>query len=993
MIVSITKKTISLAISLLVVVISLTGVAMGANAPAAQFSVQKYDQAGFSGAPGKMARDAAGNFYVTDFWGKGIVKLNRNGGKIGFIATLGRPSAVAVLPDNRLVVAMATPQPYVAFYSQIGSAPNVTGEEISPPFTSGTGVPLYRPVAITIDQNGRIYVLDSGDTSGDKDGFEIVRVPASIYRGNVKVYSPAGAWLHEFGERTYPLELSTAPYYFKLPQGIAYEKAAHQIVVADTQNGRLQYFGESNGTTCTHAKSIGSLAGQNGGAPATGSAAGLKFYNPVDIAFEYNDSNVLQRVYVADKGRNQISVVNAANDFFLGSLNGTSNGTIVVSGAAMKNPAAVLFERTGTGASTAGVLYITNEATASAANIMALGLDGGTVPPAATVAMVFDPPVPAVSPSTPITVFGTTNPGTAVTCTVNGVDVVSTSSGNASWTVSGLDLQSGMNYIRCSSTTGGAYVEASTYYGAPTTAPAIAITQPSGTIYSRVSTVTVSGTTTPGNATVQLVNSAVGSDIIAPFPSDASGTWSKVVTLKVGDNVISATASRPGTAVSDPPVSRAVVYDATDPIMTVSFIAPGTSTTTAVQNLDGIVDEANLQSITVNGVPVPAQAKVTMPGNKTYFSIPVIQQRGSNTVSVVATDLAGRSTTDTRSVTLAPEKTPAFTVALPADNTFRAVADISESASGTAGSGYNSVVACDGSSVTPVAGNWSATTANIGAGFFSCQFIATGGGNTVNEKRTFITNGVKVAITSPTTDKATNAPTIKIAGAVNPGAATPQIQVNGGALTPVAGYTSGTGIFTDTDNNNIVTLTPGVNIVKIISNGTTAIRNIIYDTAKPELTILADSKPMPASVTGSIDPNAKLTVTTWVGTTPTVVPISKITSDQSDQSVWYVDLSGIAYDKVIFTATDPAGNSYDLTYKPGIPTGDIDEDGTVRLADALAALRHVAGTEVINPLTQDTKYFNGDVGGLVKGRVARDGVIDISDAVLILNKAYGLMAF
>jgi hypothetical protein len=410
-----------------------------------------------------------------------------------------------------------------------------------------------------------------------------------------------------------------------------------------------------------------------------------------------------------------------------------------------------------------------------------------------------------------------------------------------------------------------------------------------------------------------------------------------------------------------------------------------------VQNLDGIVDEANLQSITVNGVPVPAQAKVTMPGNKTYFSVPVNLQRGSNTVSVVATDLAGRSTTDTRSVTLAPEKTPAFTVALPADNTFRAVADISESASGTAGSGYNSVVACNGSSATPVAGNWSATTANIGAGFVSCQFIATGGGNTVNEKRTFITNGVNVAITSPATDKATNAPTIKIAGSVNPGPATPQIQVNGGVMTSVAGYTPGTGTFTDTDNT--VTLTPGLNTVKIISNGTTAIRNIIYDTTQPELTILADSKTMPANVTGSIDPNAKLSVTTWVGTTPTVVPVSKITSDLSDQFVWYVDLSGIAYDMVTFTATDPAGNSYDLDYKSGIPTGDIDADGTVRLADALAALRHVAGTEPINPLTQETKFFNGDVGELVKGRVGRNGIIDITDAVLILNKAYGLMAF
>jgi hypothetical protein len=85
-----------------------------------------------------------------------------------------------------------------------------------------------------------------------------------------------------------------------------------------------------------------------------------------------------------------------------------------------------------------------------------------------------------------------------------------------------------------------------------------------------------------------------------------------------------------------------------------------------------------------------------------------------------------------------------------------------------------------------------------------------------------------------------------------------------------------------------------------------------------------------------------------------------------------------------------------LPYTQGIPTGDIDGDGVVRLADALAALRHVAGTERINPLGTDaekTKFFQGDVGGLINGRAARDGVIDIADSVLILSKAYGLLTF
>src|SRR6185369_11789555 len=181
MVSSTTRKIFSLAISLLVVVISLTGVASGANAPTGLSKLARYTP-GFSGAPGKMARDAANNFYVADFWGKGIRKFDRNGANPSFIPTKGRPSAVAVLPNNRLVVAMQSPRPYVAFYSQ------QTGAEISE-FAEGSFPALYRPAGITVDLAGYIYVVDSGDLTGDTP------ITSTANCGRVRVYSPAGTCL------------------------------------------------------------------------------------------------------------------------------------------------------------------------------------------------------------------------------------------------------------------------------------------------------------------------------------------------------------------------------------------------------------------------------------------------------------------------------------------------------------------------------------------------------------------------------------------------------------------------------------------------------------------------------------------------------------------------------------------------------------------------------------------------------------------------------
>src|SRR5690349_5345258 len=90
MVPSMKKKQIILAISLLLLVISLTGVAMAA-APQLGTALKLYPTTNIQGAPGKLAQDVAGNMYVTDFWAQGVWAFDKQFRQIGFMRTESRP--------------------------------------------------------------------------------------------------------------------------------------------------------------------------------------------------------------------------------------------------------------------------------------------------------------------------------------------------------------------------------------------------------------------------------------------------------------------------------------------------------------------------------------------------------------------------------------------------------------------------------------------------------------------------------------------------------------------------------------------------------------------------------------------------------------------------------------------------------------------------------------------------------------------------------------
>jgi hypothetical protein len=70
-------------------------------------------------------------------------------------------------------------------------------------------------------------------------------------------------------------------------------------------------------------------------------------------------------------------------------------------------------------------------------------------------------------------------------------------------------------------------------------------------------------------------------------------------------------------------------------------------------------------------------------------------------------------------------------------------------------------------------------------------------------------------------------------------------------------------------------------------------------------------------------------------------------------------------------------------------SGDVDNDGVVRLADALLVLRYIAGIQSLS----FTEQYDCDVFGGGGPLPSRDGFCEINDCVLILNKAYAQIDF
>ncbi len=72
-----------------------------------------------------------------------------------------------------------------------------------------------------------------------------------------------------------------------------------------------------------------------------------------------------------------------------------------------------------------------------------------------------------------------------------------------------------------------------------------------------------------------------------------------------------------------------------------------------------------------------------------------------------------------------------------------------------------------------------------------------------------------------------------------------------------------------------------------------------------------------------------------------------------------------------------------------LPTGDVNSDGSVTIADALLALQISVGSVAVTK----AHLKNGDVAPFVDLKPVPDGAITVADALIILRKVVGLVSW
>jgi hypothetical protein len=875
------------------------GTARGAIAPAV--SPLASISEGIS-TPVRLAADQFGNIYVADPRGGGILKFNSAGKPLGTIAATGDVLGIAIAQNGDLLVSQG------AFVSVFDTASGLKRSQFGS-FLKANG--------IAVDAGGFIYVADS--LNNCVQVFNPAYAPAGV------AAAASGMPANSFGSR------GIAPGQFLQPSGISFERVSGQLAVADTLNGRVQFFTTSG----VYQSSLGSF----GFGP-------LRFSSPQGVAFEYSrDGRTLSRIYVVDSYQSNIQVIDAASAAFLRNIGsyGTASGKLVL-------PSDLLYDQFDPARNR---LIVAN----GTGSIALFSIDQGAATPATSGPQLSINSVPLATNLSSLTVSGTTASGAGVT--VNGV-AVPVSAG--AWSRS-ITLAAGINLITVTaSDASGTTVQTLSVdlVASGSTLPLVALSLSSAPALSAVTPITLSGTVTSGASV--LVNGAA---------ANVSGSaWSLPVNLSSGGNTFQIVASKAGFA--DSTQSFNIALDSSVPVLTALLLPDKAVTSAPVQTISGTVSDSGAASVLVdlNGV------KRSVPVVNGLFSLSLPLAYGDNAVSITAVDAGGNlSAPVTRTLTYDPQA-PAATVTTPSGAISAAQ---SFTLTGTAPLGCSVTVDGNPASVAaarPAANaqvssgtSWSySATLQPGVNYFEVKVtdpvshkVASAGASV-----SFDPGKPEIAVTSPAQDMATARPSVTITGRVTPGASA-SATVNG-QLLPINPGASGDFTLTLPDfsvpGNYPVVVSATDNSTGASSSVT---RSVIYDPSVPVITVVSEAPNLKVAVTGGVlvgkdktGPKGTVTVT---GNTSTL------------------DLTGVAY--------DPASlNIYALTAAgTSSRNGDLDGDGKLGLGDALKALQIADG--LLTPTT--LMGLRGDVGPFTGGAAAPDGVIDSRDALILLRAYLGLI--
>jgi len=613
-------------------------------------------------------------------------------------------------------------------------------------------------------------------------------------------------------------------------------------------------------------------------------------------------------------------------------------------------------------------------------------LTGGSATPTGTFAFT----TPSTAPNTGTAQQGVTFTPSDTTAYATVTGTVSVTVNKATPNVSAWPAASAITYgqtLASSNLTGGSATPTGTFaFTTPSTAPnagaasqSVTFTPADTTNYATV-TSTVSVTVNKATATVTLGSLSATYDGTAKSATATTAPTGKTVTLTYDGS-----ATTPTNAGSYAVVGT--INDSNYQGSASGTLVIGKATATVTLGSLSATYDGTAKSATATTAPTGKTVTFTYDGSSTAPTA-----AGSYTVVGTISDSNYTGTVSGTLVIAYSSSIPVLTTSTLADGSITNNATLNISGSVTSINGLKSLT-INGTAITPAADGSFSQAITLQPGKNVITTIATDNGDlTATDTRsvTLDTTAPAITISSPADNSTLAASSVTVTGTVDK-SATVQATVNGGSAQSAA--MDGTG-FTVTLNLAEGSNTIVVSATDLAGNSASLKRTITSDTTKPTLAITDPAQDITTS-----EPTLTISGTVTDSLTDVSVTITcdgksytpQVANGAFQQQITFAAAKQYA---ITVTATDQAGNSVTVQRNviyalPSLPSGDINGDGTVDIADALLVLQMAVG--IVTPTT--TQLSAGDVAPLVNGKPLPDGTIDIVDAMLILEKAVGMLTW
>ncbi|WP_255442010.1 Ig-like domain-containing protein [Corallococcus sp. Z5C101001] len=435
----------------------------------------------------------------------------------------------------------------------------------------------------------------------------------------------------------------------------------------------------------------------------------------------------------------------------------------------------------------------------------------GNISTPATTTFDVDLTVPTVAISTPangtsvntstVTVTGTTTNATSVTLTFDGASygpIAVDGSGHWSYALPG-PLAEGSYTVTAVSMNGAGTnsATASSTFTVDLTPPTVAITTPGDGSTIGTDTVTITGTSTGATSVTVTYNGTT----YGPIPVDGSGNWSYTLPVSLTDGTYTVTATATDAAGNTSTTDDTTfTVDLTDPEVGITTPANGATLGTDTVTVTGTSVGATFVTLTFEGT---SYGPISVDGNGHWsYTLPGPLAEGSYTVTAVATDAAGNTSTPATSTFTVDLTAPTVAITAPANGS--TVLTNTVTVTGTSTGATSVSLVFDGTSYGPISvdgsGNWSFTppvTLTQRAYTVTAVSSDAAGNTSATATSTFNVNltVLAVAINAPANGSTVTTPNVTVSGSTAGGATSVTLTFQGTNYGPIAVDGSGNWTF------------------------------------------------------------------------------------------------------------------------------------------------------------------------------------------------------